>query len=87
MTVPDSGTPAEGWPDDAGEEADAELADSAWAACPYCGEEVEILLDPGGGSIQEYVEDCEVCCRPCQVRVSLDASGHAHVSLSTLDET
>jgi hypothetical protein len=35
--------------------------------CPYCGEGVEIALDPGSGAAQRYVEDCEVCCRPWQV--------------------
>ena len=35
--------------------------------CPYCGEIVEIGLDPGGGMVQEYVEDCQVCCRPWRV--------------------
>ncbi|MDH3733707.1 MAG: CPXCG motif-containing cysteine-rich protein [Gemmatimonadota bacterium] len=38
--------------------------------CPACGEIVEIVLDPHGGSSQEYVEDCEVCCRPWSLRVS-----------------
>ena len=38
--------------------------------CPYCGEEVEIYLEPEiSGS---FVQDCEVCCRPWQVRVSRD---------------
>lgn len=37
--------------------------------CPYCGEAVAISVDPGGGSVQEYVEDCEVCCNPWQVKV------------------
>ena len=40
--------------------------------CPYCGEIVEIALDPGSGSRQEYVEDCQVCCRPWQVFVVYD---------------
>ncbi|HSC85427.1 MAG TPA: CPXCG motif-containing cysteine-rich protein [Pseudomonas sp.] len=31
--------------------------------CPYCGEEVEALLDLSAGD-QEYIEDCPVCCRP-----------------------
>ncbi|MGI8497439.1 MAG: CPXCG motif-containing cysteine-rich protein [Gemmatimonadaceae bacterium] len=35
--------------------------------CPYCGEENVIGLDPGGGSSQEYVEDCQVCCQPWRV--------------------
>ena len=40
--------------------------------CPYCNETVEIVIDPGGGSAQEYVEDCEVCCHPIQIRYSLE---------------
>ncbi|MES2820386.1 MAG: CPXCG motif-containing cysteine-rich protein [Pseudomonadota bacterium] len=31
--------------------------------CPYCGEPVEAVLDLSGGD-QQYVEDCQVCCRP-----------------------
>ena len=44
-------------------ETDAEVR------CPYCGEINEIALDPGSGSDQEYVEDCQVCCRPWNVTV------------------
>lgn len=53
--------------------------------CPYCGEIVEIGLDPGGGGVSEYVEDCEVCCRPWQVRVVYHG-GQADVRLTALDE-
>jgi hypothetical protein len=36
--------------------------------CPYCGEEVEIYVEPDvRGS---FVQDCEVCCNPWRVRVS-----------------
>lgn len=54
--------------------------------CPYCGESVEIGLDPGSGSVQDYVEDCQVCCRPWRVSLFYDESGQASVSLSALDE-
>ncbi len=54
--------------------------------CPYCGESVEIRLDPGSGSSQEYVEDCEVCCQPWQVTVHYDEDGHADVTLTPLEE-
>ena len=64
---------------DAGESEDLEGA--ALVTCPYCGEQVEITLDPGGGSVQEYVEDCEVCCRPWQVHVRYKTSGSAEVWL------
>jgi hypothetical protein len=49
--------------------------------CPYCGEEVEIGLDPGSGTTQEYVEDCPVCCRPWRVVVSYGPEGEAEVAL------
>ncbi len=32
--------------------------------CPTCGEQIVIPLDPTGGSDQQYVEDCPVCCNP-----------------------
>jgi hypothetical protein len=34
--------------------------------CPYCWEEISMLLDPSI-SRQTYVEDCEVCCNPIAV--------------------
>jgi hypothetical protein len=55
------------------------LDTEAEVACPHCGEELVMGLDPGGGTSQEYVEDCQVCCHPCRVRVSYDDSGAAEV--------
>jgi len=54
--------------------------------CPYCNESVEITLDPGGGSAQEYVEDCEVCCQPWTVSVRYRNDGGADVTISPLGE-
>jgi hypothetical protein len=53
--------------------------------CPYCGEDIAILLDPSTDG-QEYVEDCQVCCRPIAVRVDLDDDGMPHASLGREDE-
>ena len=42
--------------------------------CPHCGETISVLLDfsiPG----QEYIEDCEVCCRPIEIRYEVGADG------------
>src|SRR2546430_6519999 len=51
-----------------GEEEDAAaLETEADVTCPHCGETMTITLDPGGGRAQEYVEDCQVCCRPWRV--------------------
>jgi hypothetical protein len=58
----------------------------AEVTCPYCGQEVTIGLDPGSGAEQEYVEDCQVCCRPWAVRVTYDDQGGATVELEASDE-
>lgn len=36
--------------------------------CPYCWETISVLVDPSV-SEQEYVEDCQVCCRPILLQV------------------
>jgi hypothetical protein len=36
--------------------------------CPYCFEPIEVLLDLSAGD-QDYVEDCQVCCRPIEFRL------------------
>jgi hypothetical protein len=57
---------------------------SAEVVCPYCGEPAAISVDPGGGSFQQYVEDCEVCCNPWQVSVRF-VDGAAMVDVLPLD--
>jgi hypothetical protein len=37
-------------------------------ACPYCGEEIEIYVEPDVKGT--FIQDCEICCRPWRVRVS-----------------
>jgi hypothetical protein len=48
--------------------------------CPYCGELNVIALDPAGGSEQDYVEDCQVCCRPWRLLVRYGPLGQAEVT-------
>jgi hypothetical protein len=44
------------------------MEDRFTVTCPYCGEEVEIYVEPDvRGS---FVQDCEVCCNPWRIRVS-----------------
>ncbi|MCW9013681.1 MAG: CPXCG motif-containing cysteine-rich protein [Gammaproteobacteria bacterium] len=40
--------------------------------CPYCGEPIAILVD-GSIAQQEYIEDCQVCCRPIVFKISISA--------------
>jgi hypothetical protein len=63
---------------------DGTVETSAEVVCPYCGETTTITVDPGGGSSQQYVEDCEVCCNPWQVTVRFD-NGIANVYVTALD--
>ncbi len=60
---------------------DGTVQTEATVLCPYCGEPNEISVDPGGGSSQEYVEDCQVCCRPWHVVVRYRADGCASVEV------
>ena len=39
-----------------------ELAEKE-VSCPYCGESIWVLIDDSIEQ-QEYIEDCQVCCRP-----------------------
>ena len=41
--------------------------------CPYCWEEISMLLEPSNQE-QQYIEDCEVCCRPIQIQYSFEES-------------
>lgn len=54
-------------------------------ACPYCGETITVFVDASAGD-QQYVEDCQVCCRPIQVAVALDIEGEPRVDVRTQDE-
>lgn len=45
------------------------MLDERSIQCPYCWENFEILVDPSEGEDQSFVYDCEVCCRPIDVRV------------------
>ena len=39
--------------------------------CPYCGERISMVLDTSVKR-QTYIEDCEVCCHPIEVRYAVE---------------
>ena len=61
------------------------FAEDSMAQCPYCGEQVEVAVEPLGPSSETYVEDCPVCCRPWVVQVSREGE-EAVVSLGREDD-
>jgi transcription elongation factor Elf1 len=51
--------------------------------CPYCGEEISMVLDLSVRR-QAYVEDCEVCCKPIEVRYRVEDDDLAEFEARTL---
>jgi transcription elongation factor Elf1 len=54
--------------------------------CPYCGERISMVLDMTVRR-QIYVEDCEVCCRPIQIRYTVVGSDIAEFNAKSANET
>jgi hypothetical protein len=46
--------------------------------CPYCGESISVLIDPQEVG-QQYIEDCQVCCRPIVFQIFEDETGDIQV--------
>ena len=49
-------------------------------SCPYCGEQIDILVDPSITE-QSYIEDCQVCCRPMVLETGCNDAGRPRVSV------
>jgi cysteine-rich CPXCG protein len=43
-------------------------------SCPYCGEPIVVEPEPSDDTI-EYIEDCDVCCRPIVITVTYSEEG------------
>ncbi len=43
--------------------------------CPWCGEPTDLGVEQAGARRERYVEDCQVCCRPCVVEILRDDAG------------
>ncbi len=54
--------------------------------CPYCGEQITVvveLLDED----QEYIEDCQVCCRPITFDIHMANDGSPSVFVRSENDT
>jgi len=54
-------------------------------SCPYCGEPIIILIDDSLAK-QQYIEDCQVCCRPIVVNVAVGPDGALTVGVMAENE-
>ncbi|MGY5850785.1 CPXCG motif-containing cysteine-rich protein [Salegentibacter sp. F14] len=41
--------------------------------CPFCWQEISVLLDPSV-THQNYIEDCENCCNPIEIKVEFSGN-------------
>ena len=55
-------------------------------SCPYCGESIDVLIDFEDME-QEYIEDCQVCCRPITFVASSSINGDLSLSVHSEDES
>lgn len=44
-----------------------------FTACPYCYQSISFLVEDLYGA-QSYVEDCEVCCQPIEIKYQINDS-------------
>ena len=61
------------------------LQDEVEIECPYYGERLVLLVDGSTGA-QEYVEDCQVCCRPMNNIVTVNEDDYPQVEVRREDE-
>jgi prolyl-tRNA synthetase len=60
-----------------------EMSEEFFVTCPYCGEEVEIYLEPDvHGTL---IQDCEVCCNPWRVRI-VGSGDERYVEVTRCDD-
>ena len=53
-------------------------------SCPYCGEQISMVLDLSVPR-QVYVEDCEVCCKPIEVSYDVEDEALASFDAKVLE--
>lgn len=53
--------------------------------CPYCWEEISMILDLSSGGVS-YIEDCEVCCQPIEIEARLDEEENLYFDARSIEQ-
>ncbi|MEZ4802025.1 MAG: CPXCG motif-containing cysteine-rich protein [Gelidibacter sp.] len=53
--------------------------------CPYCWEEISMLIDFSIPQ-QTYIEDCEICCNPIQLTISIKNNEIARFQAGNIEQ-
>jgi len=51
--------------------------------CQYCGEENELWIDLTIEDEQDFIEDCETCCRPNRIIITHDKENKERVTVDS----
>ena len=46
--------------------------------CPYCWKSNELTID-ASARLQKFVDDCQVCCGPIYLTISVSAEGEIEI--------
>lgn len=61
------------------------LIEDLMVTCPYCGQAMEIDIDCTGGD-QSYYEDCQICCVPVRLFITVDDLGNLSSAIACRDD-
>tara|TARA_B100000524_G_scaffold243634_1_gene130524 strand:- start:79 stop:261 length:183 start_codon:yes stop_codon:yes gene_type:complete len=53
--------------------------------CPYCWEAVSALVDVSQ-PLQNYIEDCEVCCNPIEFNIQCSAQKIIQLKAQSIEQ-
>ncbi len=53
--------------------------------CPYCLENISVLLDLGVSGTTNLVDDCEVCCRPIEINYKVEEFEVVHIDYRSIE--
>lgn len=48
--------------------------------CPFCFETLDVFIDLSAGN-QNYIEDCQVCCKAMKISINQDPADPEKVSV------
>ncbi|MDA9557076.1 CPXCG motif-containing cysteine-rich protein [Vibrio sp.] len=58
-----------------------DLIEERMVECPYCCETLTVLINREDID-NDYIEDCQVCCKPILFQVSADEANELTIDLS-----
>lgn len=53
--------------------------------CPYCWEYISMLLDDSV-VFQKYIEDCEVCCNPIELKIQYSGGELSSFEVNSIEQ-